>query len=154
TRASKDALHVSGDGLQNHTAPKRSRRFRSRRKSRNESAAAAARRTGKTVGAAVIVANVIAAVHRCGDSAVAFLHDRAEKIARISSAVQSRLRHARRVEAALGCESRFLRCVVKRADDKILAGMSAGSLLKSFVFNFQALHYFRPRNVRAESRQD
>src|SRR5262249_6735047 len=152
TRAAEDALHIRGRGFQNQTAPQGTRQPRGCGKSRNERPAASTWRSGKTVGAATVITNVIATVHRRCDPSVTFLHHRSQKIAWITAAVQSRLRHARRIEAALESESGFLWRVIKSADDEIFAGMTTGAPLQLFILNFQALDNFRPRNVGTRDR--
>ena len=80
----------------------------------------------KTVRAAVIT-NVIVAVNRRRNSPAALFYDRAQKIARVSSPVQTAFGHARRVESALESKTGFLWRVIKRADDEVFAGVSTGT---------------------------
>src|SRR3989442_1419473 len=72
---------------------------------RDENAAAAGGFGSKAKRIPALVANVIAAVHRCCHPAEAFLFYGAQKIARIGAAMQTWLRDWRRVKAALECET-------------------------------------------------
>lgn len=60
----------------------------------------------------------------------------------------------RRVEAALEGESGFLWRVIKRADDEVFTGMTAGTPRQLFIFIGEPLDNFRPRNIRARCRRD
>src|SRR5437667_391637 len=106
------------------------------------------------VGIAAVIFNVMPTVYRGCDSAVAFLFHRAQKIARVRSAVESRFSHSRRIEAAFGSETAFLRRVVKCADDEILTGMTLRTPGEFFIFVSEPLYHFRPRNVRTQLRAD
>src|SRR5213592_3906408 len=119
----------------------------------NENAATAAWRTGKAVRAAVVL-NVIPAVYRNRNPAVAFFHYRAQKIARISPAAQPSFCHATCIETKVGRESGFFRRVVKRADNEIFPRVPARPPLESFVLDLQTLRNLGPWNVCVRALQD
>jgi hypothetical protein len=153
-RTPENPLHFRRRSFENQTASERSGQFGSCRKSWNERAAATARCGRVTVGIAAVVANVISAVYRRGDSTVAFFFHRAQKIARVSPAAQSWLCDASRVEAALKSETGLLWRVIKRADNEVFAGVPTGTPRQFFIFVGETLDNFRPRNVRARCRKD
>src|SRR5260370_26308340 len=93
-----------------------------------------------------VVTNVVVTVNRRDDSTVAFLLHRTNKIARISSAVQSGFRYSSRVKAALKRETGFLRRVIECVDDEVFPGMAAGTPRQFFVFVTGPLANSRPGN--------
>src|SRR5437762_11046001 len=129
-------------------------RFRRHGKLYDQSSASAARRRRKPIAIAAVVTNVIAAVDWCNDSTESLFLNRTKKIARIDSAVQARLCHARRIKAALEGKTTFFWRVVKGADDEIFAGVTLRTTGEFFIFVGRTLHHFRPRNISAGERQD
>ena len=63
--------------------------------------------------------------------------------------MQAGFGYAGRIKAAFECEPGFLGRVVKRADDEIFTGVSAGPSRQLFIFRGETLGNFRPGNFRA-----
>lgn len=101
---------------------------------------------------AAVIANVISIVNRRPNSAEAFLFYRAQKIARILSALQSGFRDWSCIKAALESETRFFWCVIERAHDEVFAVMSLRTPRESVVLVRKPLHDFRPWDVGVQLR--
>ena len=151
--AAEDFLHRGRGSLNDHTTAQHAlTQFCSSGKARDQRAPSSRGCRRKSKRISPVVPNIMAAVDRRRYPAEAFFFYRAKKIARIGSSMQARLGHARRVESALESETGFLRRVIKRADDEILAAVTARTSLEFFVFVGEPLDNFRPRNIRSEFR--
>src|SRR5438876_6829011 len=103
----------------------------------------------KGIRIAASVTNIGTSVHWFAYAAETFFTNRSEKVARIPAPVQTGFCYQRRIEPALGRETRFLGRVIKRAHHKVFTIVTLRATRQFFIFVGEAPHHLRPRNIRA-----